>query len=270
MTTTNKIIKYLAIGLGCFLIFLIIYTVAVGFYGLTELLFSNKKNDNDNLNQNKVCNYASSFNELDIDIKNSSLIIKTGDEFLIETNSENISCNNDGNKLVIKESKSSFFKTKDIKTVTIYIPNNMFLNEIDLETGVGKVNIDNLNTNNLELSFGVGDVLINEIKVNYAKIETGVGKVTIKNGNFSNLDLDTGLGEVNITSLIKKVGKIDTGVGNLNLNLIGKDYKIKVNKGFGVTKINGKEVSDSQVLGNGNVFVFVDGGIGKIDINYTK
>ena len=112
--------------------------------------------------------------------------------------------------------------------------------------------------------------LINEIKVNYAKIETGVGKVTIKNGNFSNLDLDTGLGEVNITSLIKTVGKIDTGVGNLNLNLIGKDYKIKVNKGLGVTKINGNEVSDNQVLGNGDVFVFVDGGIGKIDINYTK
>lgn len=232
MTTTNKIIKYLAIGFGCFLTFLIIYTVAVGFYGLTELLFSNKKNDNDNLNQNKVCNYTSSFNELDIDIKNSSLIIKTGDEFLVETNSENISCNNEGNKLVIKESKSSFLKTKDIKTVTIYIPNNMFLNEIDLETGVGKV--------------------------------------TIKNGNFSNLDLDTGLGEVNITSLIKTVGKIDTGVGNLNLNLIGKDYKIKVNKGLGVTKINGNEVSDNQVLGNGNAFVFVDGGIGKIDINYIK
>lgn len=52
---------------------LIIYTVAVGFYGLTELLFSNKKNDNDNLNQNKVCNYASSFNELDIDIKKQQL-----------------------------------------------------------------------------------------------------------------------------------------------------------------------------------------------------
>ena len=165
MTTTNKIIKYLAIGFVCFLTFLIIYTVAVGFYGLTELLFSNKKNDNDNLNQNKVCNYASSFNELDIDIKNSSLIIKTGDEFLVETNSENVSCKSKGNELVIKESKSSFFKTKDIKTVTIYIPNNMFLNEIDLETGVGKVNIDSLNTNNLELSFGVGDVLINEIKI---------------------------------------------------------------------------------------------------------
>ena len=114
MTTTNKIIKYLAIGFGCFLTFLIIYTVAVGFYGLTELLFSNKKNDNDNLNQNKVCNYASSFNELDIDIKNSSLIIKTGDEFLVETNSENIFCNNEGNKLVIKESKSSFLKTKEM------------------------------------------------------------------------------------------------------------------------------------------------------------
>lgn len=232
MITTNKIIKYLAIGFGCFLTFLIIYTVAVGFYGLTELLFSNKKNDNDNLNQNKVCNYASSFNELDIDIKNSSLIIKTGDEFLVETNSENIFCNNEGNKLVIKESKSSFFKTKDIKTVTIYIPNNIFLNEIDLETGVGKV--------------------------------------TINNGDFSNLDLDTGLGEVNITSLIKTVGKINTGVGNLNLNLIGKDYKIEVDKGLGIAKINGNEVSDGQVLGNGNVFVFVDGGIGTIDINYAK
>lgn len=270
MTTANKIIKYLAIGFGCFLTFLIFYTVIVGLYGLTELLFSNKKDDNDNLTQNKVCNYTSNFNELDIDIKSSSLIIKTGDKFLIETNSENVSCKNKDNTLVIKESKYNFFKTKDIKTVTIYIPNNMFLNEIDLETGVGKVNIDNLNTNNLELSFGVGEVLINDIKASYAKIETGVGKVNIKNGSFSNLDLDTGLGEVNITSLIKTVGKINTGVGNLNLNLIGNDYKIEVNKGLGVAKINGNEVSDNQVLGNGNAFVFVDGGIGTIDINYIK
>ena len=66
------------------------------------------------------------------------------------------------------------------------------------------------------------------------------------------------------------VGKIDTGVGNLNLNLIGKDYKIEVDKGLGIAKINGNEVSDGQVLGNGNVFVFVDGGIGTIDINYAK
>ena len=46
--------------------------------------------------------------------------------------------------------------------------------------------------------------------------------------------------------------------------------KIEVDKGLGIAKINGNEVSDGQVLGNGNVFVFVDGGIGTIDINYAK
>ena len=151
MTTTNKIIKYLAIGFGCFLTFLIIYTVAVGFYGLTELLFSNKKNDNDNLNQNKVCNYASSFNELDIDIKNSSLIIKTGDKFSVETNNENVSCKSKGNELVIKESKSSFFKTKDItsfdkttvivkQSATKIIIINLFNRYINLLVVLGKIN----------------------------------------------------------------------------------------------------------------------------------
>ena len=48
------------------------------------------------------------------------------------------------------------------------------------------------------------------------------------------------------------------------------DYKLNINKGIGNILINGNSVGDKQIIGNGISVIDVDGGIGKININYKQ
>lgn len=64
----------------------------------------------------------------------------------------------------------------------IYIPEDMTqINETKIETGAGKVNIEKLNTKELYLQLGAGDVHIENIIVTKeAKIDGGARKNRIK------------------------------------------------------------------------------------------
>ena len=78
-----------------------------------------------------------------------------------------------------------------------------------------------------------------------------------------------GIGETIITSFISGNSNLDTGIGNLELNLIGDDYKLKINKGIGKVTIDNQEISDKEVVGNGSNNISISGGIGEIKI-YKK
>lgn len=75
-----------------------------------------------------------------------------------------------------------------------------------------------------------------------------------------------GIGETIITSLISGNSNLDTGIGSLELNLIGDDYKLKINKGIGEITIDNKKVEDNEIIGNGDNNISISGGIGEIKI----
>ena len=78
-----------------------------------------------------------------------------------------------------------------------------------------------------------------------------------------------GIGETIITAIISGSSNLDTGIGSLELNLIGDDYKLKINKGIGKATIDDKEISDNEIVGNGANNISISGGIGEIKI-YKK
>ena len=79
--------------------------------------------------------------------------------------------------------------------------------------------------------------------------------------------------EITEESISKLTGKneINAGVGSLNINLQGEkeSYKIQVDKGLGSIKIDGKEISDEEVFGDGENYIEVDGGVGNIKIDFA-
>lgn len=271
MTTAQKVIKYLAIAFAIFLIIVITSTLVMGIYGLSSL-FGKKQESTTSTLETINCQYNDFITNLEIDLEKSNLEIKVGDSFIVQTNNKNIVCNKKDNQLEIKEKDKKFEITNDYKTLIIYIPKSLYFNEIEVDTGIGNVNIDYIKANILSLNLGIGETTINDILSNIAKIETGVGKVNINSGNINNLDMDTGIGEVNVISKITGSSKIDAGIGNLNLYLLGNenDYKLNINKGIGNILINGNSVGDKQIIGNGISVIDVDGGIGKININYKQ
>ena len=259
MSTSQKIIKNVAIAFAIFLIVTIFSSILTGIYAITHIFST------DNIGELKTYEIEP-FQNLDIDIKYTNINIKKGDKYIIETNNSNIEIKSLDDTLKISEKKHNLFK-KNTGEITIYIPSN--LEEVKINNGAGNLYIESLITNKLNLNLGAGETTIDNIETNSTYIDTGIGSFKINNGKLNDLDFDMGIGETTITSIISGNSNLDTGIGSLELNLIGTDYKLKINKGIGKVTIDHKEISDNEIVGNGSNNISISGGIGKIKI-YKK
>lgn len=267
MSQTQKIIKYLALALAFFLIFTIISITTQGLLAVTNI-FETDDRVMEKLEELKITEDAS---VLDIEVKTANIIIKQGEKLKVETNNKYINIKESNNKLFIEETKHNFFGKSSSSDLIIYIPSNLTFDGVAINSGAGKIGIANLSTKNLDLDLGAGKVIINNLNVlESTSIDGGAGKISILNGSIYNLELDMGVGELELSAKLNGNNEIDAGVGRISLNLIGTDYKIKVDKGIGSTSINGNDVKDDTYYGEGNNIVDIDGGVGSIDIFYGK
>lgn len=268
MTTAQKVIKYLALAFAMFLIVSIFSGIMIGISTLSNIF----KSDDDVTTGLRNLNVENSnITQLEIDINYANLTIKTGEALKIETNNKNINSKEKGNKLIIEEKKYNWFKTKDESDLIIYIPSNYSFDDISIDAGAGKINIENINTKKLELDLGAGKVTIeNLVVVQNADIDGGAGEISIKNSSINNLDLDGGAGKFTLDSKLTGNNKIDSGVGELDIVLLGdkEDYKIIVDKGIGTSKIENENIKDGKTYGNGLNLLDIDGGVGSININF--
>ena len=271
MTSLQKVIKYLAIAFAIFLIVTIFSTILAVLFGLTTIL--GLKSSNKELPKEMILTTFENANieELEIDVTYADLTIKSGESLQVETNNKNISSKQEINSLEIKETKNKWFSKSENEELIIYIPENLKFEEVKVNTGVGKINIDNLITEKLSFELGAGETQIQNINVSKeCEIEGGAGKITIESGIINNLDLDMGVGEINLTSTLTGKNEINAGIGNLEIELTGEkeSYEIKANKGLGSVKTDGKEMVDGEKYGDGENTIKVDGGIGNITIDF--
>lgn len=263
MSSAQKIIKYFAIALACLLIVGIISGIAYGFsfLGSSDAI----------LEENKVLlETKENINNLKIDIKASSLIIKQSDTFKVETNNKYVDAKVNNGELKVSEKKHSGINSNNIEVI-IYLPNTTF-NEVDISTGAGKLDIEKLNTNILDFDLGAGAVSINNLIV-YQKcdIDGGAGEVSIKNSNLTNLDLDLGVGKFTLHATLTGSSEIDQGVGEAIINLNGSlnDYQITLEKGVGTAMINNENITHDTTVGSGANKIDIDGGVGTITVNFN-
>ncbi len=273
MTTAQKIIKYCAVAFAIFLIITIISAVLSAGYGLLNAIGIINFKENSLLeNMVTISDDAEEFLSLNLDIKSSNLQIKTGDKFEVKTNNSNIKYSNENGSIKIKEDKLTnwLFGKIDIGELIIYIPENMKqIDEVKINIGAGTVFIEQLNTKNLYLDLGAGNVAIDKLTVSEeSKINGGAGNININSGEIANVDLDLGVGNTKIKSSVTGNSKIDTGVGELNLYLTleSSEYKIEVDKGIGKITFNDDKILDNTIIGNGENYIKINGGIGNINI----
>lgn len=265
MNQANKIIKYLAIAFGLFLVFNIISGLMFGLLSIGNIF----KDESIEFKESEI---NQNIEILEIDVNSVNIIIKESNLFKVETNNKYIDYNQKDNKLSITEKKHNWFK-KDINDLIIYIPSNTIFKNLELKNGAGKLEIETLSTENLKLKLGAGKVEIDYLEVSKsAKIDGGAGEITILDGNINDLDMDIGVGKFTLISSVTGNSKIDAGVGELNLTLNGSkdDYKIKVDKGIGSFKISGNDIVSGTTYGNGEYIIDIDGGIGSIKIDFSN
>ncbi len=189
------------------------------------------------------------FSGLKLELKTTSLRIERGEKFEILADDTEVKVHQGGDILYVTEERD-WFDWFDGGQLKIRLPEGKKLTEFILDAGAGKVEVDGLHAEKLDLSLGAGRVeLQNVVATSEAKIDGGAGKVEIE------------------AELLGR-SEIDAGVGHLVLNLYGRetDYKVRVDKGLGTVKFNGSEMSDGSTHGDGKNEIKIDGGVGAIDI----
>lgn len=234
MTEIQKIIKYCALALAICLIFIIVTAITnVGYNILEKTDLINDSNSKLLKNNIVISDSESDLNEIDIDIKNSNIILKTAENFKVETNNKDIKYSYEDGKVLIKQNsvnKWYFNKNKNSKLI-LYIPNEISLEKINLNNNVG------------------------DVKIDFEKI--------------SNLNIDLDIGDIFVKSMLggKNIIKSNIGDINLELSLKQEDYKFEFDKDIGEVKLNNNKIKRDTIIGNSNNNLKIKTNIGDIKIN---
>lgn len=99
-----------------------------------------------------------------------------------------------------------------------------------------------------------------------------LGKTELNSCEINNLKADLGMGEFNFSGKLTGKNKINSGVGAINIHLIDSksNYKIDVSKGIGNVTLDGQKFETDRVYGTGESYLDIDGGIGKIKIDFKE
>ncbi len=273
MSAFQKTIKYLAIAFAVFLTVSIIAGILNllgmfgGFFGDFSGILSGENAVNKNFETYEVSDDISS---LEVEINAASFTVKQGKDFSVESNLKYLTVEDKSGVLSIRE-KNDFNGVYNGAKLTVYVPKNTNFDKVVINTGAGRVDVDYLCADTVELDLGAGEVKINTLIANNdAYINGGAGKVSVLGGALNNLDLDMGIGQMNISSVITGNSKFDLGIGESNIDIIGKkdDYRFNLEKGIGDIRIDGAKIPETRGLGNGENVIDVSGGIGTINIKF--
>ena len=267
MTSFQKVIRYIAIGLSVLLAVSIVCGIicVVGFWG--GFLF-----DDATAQDMKTYTIAPGINSLYVDINAADITVKQGESFSVESNLKHLTVKDKNGLLYIKDAKK-LFGNYNKSALIITIPPGVVFNKAELEAGAGRFTVDTLSAKVLNCDFGAGEVIIDSLSVSTkADIDGGAGEITISGGSINNLDFDMGVGKLNFTSLLTGECDFDLGVGESNITLRGaKDnYTLDIEKGIGKVIVDGDNISNTSGLGNGQNKVEISGGIGAINVKFEK
>lgn len=275
MTTTQKIIKYLAIAFALFLVISIFSII----FGLSREIISsinNDKKDSKLLEEyTTISNNVNNIESFKIDISNDDIEIKEGEKFEVKTNDPDVKFYHENSKVKIKTDKTFSWHLSNSSrgTIIIYLPNEFNISELDLNLGAGKIDIDKIFVETLLMDLGAGTMTAKEINVyEKATINGGAGNINIYSGTINNLNLKLGAGNASIQSDLTGSNTLTTGVGKLNLGLSrSKDnYKFDISKGLGNIILNDFDVSEDILIGDGETKIKISGAIGNIIINTAE
>lgn len=238
------------------------------------------------------------FDKLDIKIGTVNLNIVEGEQYKIEIDIKrnvDLSYGIKGKTLHVKQKFEPQFNMGDLNTrqdgsITITVPRDMKLEEVEIESGVGQGLIENIKTKKLEMESGVGIVKIKEVIADETIISCGVGDLNIEGLTAEKIKVEGGVGSIKVYDLISNkleasigVGSvllegdvkgniaIEGGIGGLELNLAGResDYNYIIERGGGKITINGTKqsgVGDVKIQNDGRHDVEISVGLGEIKI----
>lgn len=272
MTTVQKIIKWCAIALAICLIAGIVASILglLGIIGGVSMLGGLAK-DAAPVDAS-FGPFAAEVTVLDMQIGAADIRIETGESLMVWTDNPYISVEQKQGKLVIRE-KSHVAHLSGSELV-LTIPAGYVFEQVDMETGAGRISAEELRCRDLDLELGAGKAELDLLEVtDRADIDGGAGEMEIHSGAIRSLDFDMGVGQARITAALTGQTDVAAGVGALYMTVLGsgmEDYTISVEQGIGQVRIGGTAYTGDALIGSGPERMNIEGGIGSVDITFEE
>lgn len=270
MRDAQRAVKAIAVGFAILLVYGIIVSV-LGAGMIVGQIFGVEQGAAEEWSETVISDKGD-FAELCVNVGSVNVRMERGEEFQVWADNEVVEFRRDTDKVYIEEKDFDWLSRREKwgGEVKIILPEDLELERVNLEAGAGTVLVNDLKVKELDMNLGVGRAELNGVEVTQkTKVDGGAGLLVIRDAEFEKLDLDMGVGKVEIEVEISGKSKIDAGLGKLELNLKGgrEDYKMKFSKGLGVITLDGENMNDGAVWGDGENEIEIDGGVGAIEIH---
>lgn len=279
MTGFQKFIKYAAIAFGIYLsitIVLVLLGIARGFVGASRNdEFRDLVRDREEYHTEDITRNYENIKRLEVNVEETELIIRNGDAFRIEGTNipDRMEIEQDGDTLKVSDEELPSSFSDENMVVTIYIPEDVKLDNIDLEINYVSADIQKLNATNLKLDVYSNYCEIDKIIADNMEFKNEEGNIDIYDAEIGRLLFDSESGVEDVSLDITGNAEINLEYSYTDMNLIGKeeDYQINTKNQSGNIYIDGTTItSNSETVGSGNAKINLDNVHADIFISFRE
>ena len=223
---------------------------------------------------------STNIQKIDLQIKTRNIVIKSGDiesisyEGILDTDEIKV----DQEKLKIEDHSKLLKNVNKNVTLEIIIPNRL-IHEIEVENKTGDVTLQGIETNELSLELGVGDIELEEVTIHSeTEIKGGTGDIQVKDSTFySKFDIEEGAGDIAFIGELMGNVKINCGIGDVKLEVDNHrdNYHIVAEGGVNSLKIDGEKMGGSLATQyndnyeNNRFDMKLEVGVGDVQVNFN-
>ena len=223
---------------------------------------------------------STNIQKIDLQIKTRNIVIKSGDiesisyEGILDTDEIKV----DQEKLKIEDHSKLLKNVNKNVTLEIIIPNRL-IHEIEVENKTGDVTLQGIETNELSLELGVGDIELEEVTIHSeTEIKGGTGNIQVKDSTFySKFDIEEGAGDIAFIGELMGNVKINCGIGDVKLEVDNHrdNYHIVAEGGVNSLKIDGEKMGGSLATQyndnykNNRFDMKLEVGVGDVQVNFN-
>ncbi|MCH5141301.1 DUF4097 family beta strand repeat-containing protein [Mammaliicoccus sciuri] len=242
------------------------------------LTFAVGKKEADNMKRETILNktYQEKIKHINVNASDAAVTIKKGDQFKVtsvgnkdefditfKVEDETLNVNLKEQNLMIN---FNFFKNA-YNEIEITVPKN--LEQLDIKTDTGKINMHDIKSDNTSLVVDTGMINVNGSDLGNFEAYSDTGKILTNKTNFKNgkIQSDTGTVRLNDAPTDTPLDiETDTGSVRLVYNKTLKNTLLDIEQDVGNTQINRAELKNKKV-GSGDNLVKIRSDVGSVQID---
>lgn len=169
---------------------------------------------------------GASFHNLDVEIDNGifTTVVSDDNKFYIEgVNNYKLQAFVEDDTLYVKKHTTTKGWDNEECEIILYLPENYYFQEVDMETATGYLLFENLNAGEVSLETSAGTIEINNLKAQELDASTDAGTIQLTGVDTGELDVEVGAGAVVVEGTVWGHVDVECAVGNVELSLTGRE-----------------------------------------------